>query len=131
MASISQYCSRNCSFAPTAALPKALSLIPVIGTIIAMVEVTMIGIKLKRHEHGIEPLSNRAVKELTKSKNHYNIMSASSGVLVLATAITLLALGIINPVLGGIWLGLIGLSLAFAAYKLHQDIQAYNRLPDN
>lgn len=124
MAAIRAACSRQCSFRPEAALPKALSILPIIGPMIQAFQTSIINARL-----GAGGLSNREVKELIQAKNHYHIIGISRELLVVASIVVLLALSVMNPIFGAITLAAMLTAVGFMAFHLHQGIQQYNNLP--
>lgn len=120
--------SQNCSFKKDGALPLGLTLLPVVGAIINIIK--SIGQKEKILGNLALGQTSEAAKNLRVS-NKYKIMALVRDILVAVTLISLIALAIFNPVLGGFFAMAAALHLVYAginAYRLHHNVKVIQQL---
>ena len=123
-ASVSKFFSNNCNCHHEAALPKALSLFPIVGPIIQLVQELSIGKSLAN------TTDKSKIIKLIELKNQYKIFGITRLMIELATIITITALSIISPLAGLIFGCLSGVLIGYTAWTHHHNEQAIKQLND-
>jgi len=108
-------------------LRKVATVLPVIGPLVQMWNERLLSIRIA------EPNSISRAITLLKVKNDYKIAGIIRDILIVATFVTLIALGILTPgsplmIMASIGLGISALYIGFQLYNLHKNKQTIERL---
>ncbi len=93
-ASLSTFFSTNCNCNSDAALPQALTLLPIIGPVVQLFQELAILYSIKKND-GFYQIPK--LIELIQLKNQYKICGIARCLISLAVVVTVAALGILSP----------------------------------
>ena len=114
---IKNFCAQNCSFKDESALPMALSLIPVVGDIIHLVK----DFSINKRLIGSDNINDKI--NLLNTKDKYRYIGFGRELLMVALLVTEIALGIMNPILGMLFLFIFSYAAATHLQKvLHNAV---------
>ena len=129
-ASLSTFHSNNCNFRDNAALPKALSLIPIVGPFIQIFKERAI---LFSSQCSFSSNHTSDTIKSIKLKNQYKFLGIARDVFTLAAAITTLVLGILSPVSAIPFICLSGIGIGLNAWNIMKNEKTIKLLenPEN
>jgi len=131
-ASVSTFFSTNCNCNSDAALPQALTLLPIIGPLVQVFQEMVILHSIKKN-NGFYQLPK--VIELIQLKNQYKIYGIGRCLISLAVIITVAALGILSPAAALVSGCLYGMILGLNAWAIRvnektiESLEKYKNRP--
>ena len=124
--SVPKFFSNNCSCRDDAALPMALSLLPIIGPVIQLGKELSLSSAISDEMINTRNVSN--IIEFVKLKNKYKVCGLIRDLISMAVSIALLAAGILSP--AGAFVAMIGFGIAIgiASWALSRNQHAIKAL---
>lgn len=125
--SVSKFFSENCNCHSSSALPKALSLIPVVGSIVQLIQEKSILWSIKI-SHALD--NTKETIELVKLKNEYKVLAIVNSVICLAAIVTMAALGVLSPIIACFTIAGYGFVVGLNTWNIYQNKKAIELLND-